>query len=224
MCEGEGWSEKLFFLFSRRRKEAVYVLRLPCDSGSCLLAGASIPAQLDWGATLPGAGTRASEYRGGPQAATRPAARGQQCLPRPGARAPHLAREPVPAEPHCGPLRGPVRGFASANWLCVSMLNLLISWVVWTRTVNYPVAWPPNWRTIPGNFRVGKGNFVCNFVLLKVRLFPLKPSAKCNCILRSWIQDSHFEQFFLTTSKLQLPGSEVRVWWDSGGNLYTVAN
>ncbi|XP_049563831.1 uncharacterized protein LOC101282614 [Orcinus orca] len=44
-----------------RRKEAVCVLRLPSDSGSCLLAGASIPAQLDWGATLPGSGTRANK-------------------------------------------------------------------------------------------------------------------------------------------------------------------
>ncbi|XP_026957055.1 uncharacterized protein [Sagmatias obliquidens] len=47
--------------YSRRRKEAVCVLRLPSDSGSCLLAGASIPAQLDWGATLPGSGTRANK-------------------------------------------------------------------------------------------------------------------------------------------------------------------
>lgn len=114
-CAKERDGLKFFFLFSRRLKEAVCVLRLPSDSGSCLLAGASIPAQLDWGATLPGSGTRASEYPGGPQAATRPAARGQQCLPRPGARAPHLAREPVSAEARCGPLRGPVRGFASAN-------------------------------------------------------------------------------------------------------------
>ncbi|XP_010830297.1 PREDICTED: uncharacterized protein LOC104982568 [Bison bison bison] len=47
--------------YSRRRKEPVCVLRLPCDSGSCLLAGASIPTQLDWGATLPGAAKRANE-------------------------------------------------------------------------------------------------------------------------------------------------------------------
>ncbi|CAI9170849.1 unnamed protein product [Rangifer tarandus platyrhynchus] len=44
-----------------RRKKPVCVLRLPCDSGSCLLAGASIPTQLDWGATLPGAAKRANE-------------------------------------------------------------------------------------------------------------------------------------------------------------------
>ncbi|XDB51760.1 hypothetical protein ABFV05_005376 [Capra hircus] len=44
-----------------RGKEPVCVLRLPCDSGSCLLAGASIPTQLDWGATLPGAAKRENE-------------------------------------------------------------------------------------------------------------------------------------------------------------------
>ncbi|XP_004403374.1 PREDICTED: uncharacterized protein LOC101374119 [Odobenus rosmarus divergens] len=43
-------------------KEPVCVLRPPCDSGSCLLAGASIPAQLDLGGTtLPGLGRRASK-------------------------------------------------------------------------------------------------------------------------------------------------------------------
>ncbi|KAM7242800.1 hypothetical protein CapIbe_007271 [Capra ibex] len=47
--------------YSRRGKEPVCVLRLPCDSGSCLLAGASIPTQLDWGATLPGAAKRENE-------------------------------------------------------------------------------------------------------------------------------------------------------------------
>ncbi|XP_027460350.1 uncharacterized protein LOC113928670 [Zalophus californianus] len=42
--------------------EPVCVLRPPCDSGSCLLAGASIPAQLDLGGTtLPGLGRRASK-------------------------------------------------------------------------------------------------------------------------------------------------------------------
>lgn len=60
--ERDGLKKNIFFsFFWRRRKEPVCVLRLPCDSGSCLLAGASIPTQLDWGATLPGAAKRANE-------------------------------------------------------------------------------------------------------------------------------------------------------------------
>lgn len=57
-CAKERDNLNIFFsLFLRRRKEPVFVLRSSCDSGSCLLAGASIPASWIGGATLPGAGT-----------------------------------------------------------------------------------------------------------------------------------------------------------------------
>ncbi|XP_022360413.1 uncharacterized protein LOC111148250 [Enhydra lutris kenyoni] len=46
---------------SRRRKEPVCVLRPLCDSGSCLLAGASIPAQLDLGGNTAWRRRRANE-------------------------------------------------------------------------------------------------------------------------------------------------------------------
>ncbi|KAI5144121.1 Crooked Neck-Like Protein 1 [Manis pentadactyla] len=49
-----GWSSS--FTRLKTPKEAVCVLRPPCYYGSCLLAGASIPVQLDLGATLPDAG------------------------------------------------------------------------------------------------------------------------------------------------------------------------
>lgn len=102
------WGKKIFFVFFlRRRKEPVCVLRPPCDSGSCLLAGASIPAQLDSGATLLSAG-KTSEYRGGPQAATQPAARGHHYPAVAPRRRSQPRHELVPVEPRCGPLRGPV--------------------------------------------------------------------------------------------------------------------
>lgn len=117
-----GWSEKkiFFFLFWRSGKEPVCV-RLPCDSGSCLLAGASIPNS--WGQHLAQprrVSIAAAQALGRRRGANVPAAaRRPRSLPRP--------RVAGPAEPRCGPFESQS---GALLWLvdCVSrMRNLLIS-------------------------------------------------------------------------------------------------
>ncbi|XP_064338319.1 uncharacterized protein LOC135319917 [Camelus dromedarius] len=62
-----GWERKLdasgppFARASIETPKGDCVLRPPCDSGSCLLAGTSIPVQLDCRAILPVAERRANE-------------------------------------------------------------------------------------------------------------------------------------------------------------------
>lgn len=168
MCCGEEWSEFFFFFsFLRRRKEPVCVLRPLCDSGSCLLAGASIPAQLDLGGNTAWRRRRASEYRGGPQAATRSAAPGQQWpLQTPRRRSSPRPRGRWPQSPVAGRSEGQSGALLQLIDCESRMLNLLISGVVWARTVNYQRFDPPSCREMPGKFSVEKGNFVCSFVLL----------------------------------------------------------
>lgn len=137
-----------------------------------------------WVSWRPAGGTSA----GGEGPAVPAAAPRRRSSPRPRAGA------PLPTEPRCRPLREPGRALLQLIDCVARMLNLLISWVAWARTVNYPVASPPI-AEMPGKFRVVSGNDECNFVLFVLRLFSPKSGAKYNCILRSWIQDSHFKSF-----------------------------
>lgn len=120
-------------LFWRRLKEPVCVLwPRSAVTGSCVLLGSSISVRLDLGTTRPGA-DRSSEYLGGRKAASSPG----------------CARPAVPVlvrHPHQESGEGRSEGQSGALLQlidCMSpMPNLLNSWVVRARTVNYPLGWP----------------------------------------------------------------------------------
>lgn len=213
--------KKFFFLFLRRRKEPVCVLRPPCDSGSCLLVSASIPAQLDLG------GNTAWRREESKWVSWRPAGGNSVSGTGPAV----TAANPAPAlltssssrwpqSPAAGRSEGQSGALLQLIDCESRMLNLLISRVVWARTVNYPAVWPPVAERCQENFALERGILYVILCCCLMGLFSYKPWAKYSCILRFWLDSGFaFWMILLTTSKLQSSGNEVRIWLDSSGNL-----
>lgn len=112
--KGMTWKKNFFFFFwDAERSRFVYCGRPVTLDLVFWSAPRFLPSWI-WGATLPGAGRRASEYRGGPQAATRSAVRGQQWplqTPRPRSS----------PRPRAGDRRAPLRAAPRASpGLCFS--------------------------------------------------------------------------------------------------------
>lgn len=152
--------KKIFFSFFETPKGACFCTAAALcvtDSGSCLLASASIPAQLDLGGNT---ASRREESKwvpsrpagGNSVGGTGPTAR---CSPAPALLTSSSSRWPQ------SPAAGRSAGQSGALLQLIDcesrMLNLLISWVVWARTVNYPAVWPPIAERCQENFTRERG-------------------------------------------------------------------